>query len=194
MWNRLRVIASEDIGLVGHAAAVVNSLGRSFEEVKIEPDVISKELENKEPDLFTSAEVIDNLAELYRQINNQGKMLFVSHAILYLCRSAKNREVDHFIQHMNGKVREGWKPEVPDYAHDRHTMEGRRMKRGFKHFYDEGPADLENQKGDSQYYDSAKRFDLALDEEQPKSYIRKKVDAGKEETNSNEQKVSDKVP
>ena len=35
LWNRLRVIASEDIGLVGNAAVVINNLSKSAEEVRM---------------------------------------------------------------------------------------------------------------------------------------------------------------
>ena len=42
-------------------------------------------------------------------------------------------------------------------------MEGRKNDRGFKHFYDEGPSELVNEKEDSKYSESARKYDLALD-------------------------------
>jgi replication-associated recombination protein RarA len=168
MWNRLRVIASEDIGLVGNSAVLINSLSKSFEEVKREGEEtgeVAEELNNNHPDFFTSSEVIDSLAELSKAVSKHNKMIFVSHAILHLCRSPKNREVDHFIHHMNGRIRQGWKAQVPDYAYDKHTVEGRKKGRGFKHFYDEGPTELVNEKEDSKYSESARKYDLELDKE-----------------------------
>ncbi len=33
---------------------------------------------------------------------------------------------------------EGFAPEIPDYANDQHTIEGKRMGRGLDHFRNEG--------------------------------------------------------
>ena len=54
-------------------------------------------------------------------------------------------------------------------------MEGRRDDRGFEHFYDgtkddhsDAPTHLENVKGNSEYYESARNYGLKEDEEEAK--------------------------
>ena len=156
LWNRLRVIASEDIGPANSEASIlIHSLAEN--DIAI----------NK-----GKKDVTDNK----QGRGSRPTDIFVSHAILYLCRSLKNREVDDFICHMNGKIKfDNYKAEIPDYAYDKHTMEGRRDGRGFKHFYDgekddhsDAPTHLENVKGDSKYYESARNYGLKEDEEEAK--------------------------
>jgi len=55
------------------------------------------------------------------------EMLPISHAILYLCRSYKNREIDDFIEYLKIKIKNGYKLEVPDWAIDGHTEAGRKI-------------------------------------------------------------------
>ena len=83
MWKRLRVIASEDIGSAWPGAAILT----------------------------------DALANSYESIATKSKsthnLIMVSHVILALCRSPKNRETDHFILYINNRRNAGWKPEYP---------------------------------------------------------------------------------
>jgi len=67
--------------------------------------------------------------------------LFLVHAVLVLVRSKKSRVVDHSLITMYA----GERPEleIPDVALDKHTPKGKRMGRGFEHFFDEG-GKLEN--------------------------------------------------
>lgn len=147
VWNRLRVMASEDVGSANpEACVVIHSLAESDAK-------LNKNKQDKPNGKGNGGRTTD---------------IFVSHAVLYLCRSAKNREVDDFICHMYGKIREGWKATVPDYAYDKHTAEGRKKGRRFKHFYDgdkedhsDSPTRLENVKGESKYFESARKYDLA---------------------------------
>ncbi len=95
----------------------------------------------------------------------------LGNAIMALCRARKSRCGDHFAQLILAKRREGWHPEVPDEARDRHTAAGRRLKRGFRHFVEIG-AQLMNEAEPSEVPDPYKqpmieRW-LALDQQQPK--------------------------
>jgi replication-associated recombination protein RarA len=59
----------------------------------------------------------------------------VGNAIRMMCRAAKSREGDHFAiavglaNLIGGKV-----PAIPDWANDMHTLAGRKLGRGLKHF------------------------------------------------------------
>lgn len=66
--------------------------------------------------------------------------LFLIHAVLLLCRAQKSRLVLHAT---NVAYLDHAKREIPDYAVDMHTPQGRAMGRGMEHFLAEG-AHLEN--------------------------------------------------
>lgn len=80
--------------------------------------------------------------------------MFMVHAVLLLVRAKKSRICDHakmwaFSDHIE------WR-EIPDVALDKHTLRGKRMGRGFEHFFTEGqhlenPADIPDE-----YYDRAR--------------------------------------
>jgi replication-associated recombination protein RarA len=62
-------------------------------------------------------------------------------AVLYLARAPKSREADDFDQavtHLQDD--EGWQAEVPDYARDLHTPQGKERKHRLAHWLDEGSA------------------------------------------------------
>lgn len=65
--------------------------------------------------------------------------MFIGNAIRMMARARKSREAVHFgiaiglANLIGGKV-----PVVPDWAHDRHTLKGRQMGRGWRHFREEG--------------------------------------------------------
>jgi len=131
LWNRLKVIASEDIGIA-----------QSFISILIET--------------------------LYRQYLDFKKKdeskLFLTHAILALCRSPKNRIVDEFLTVIAGERKEGKKVDVEDYALDKHTARGRAMGRGMKHFLEEGAKLVnESQEVKNPYKERAKEFWLEKD-------------------------------
>ncbi len=65
-------------------------------------------------------------------------------AAVVLAQSPKDRYVDELYNDLKAKVAEGFGLEVPDYAHDKHTMRGKDMGRGDEHFWTEG-AKLENE-------------------------------------------------
>jgi replication-associated recombination protein RarA len=71
---------------------------------------------------------------------NPGKSrMAIGNAIRLMCRAPKSREGDHFQAAIGLRsLLEGYVPEVPDWAHDKHTSRGRRMGRGLEHFLAEG--------------------------------------------------------
>lgn len=105
LWKRLRVIASEDIGLASPSAAIaVRAL-------------------------------YENWKDSQKDGVGEGR-LFITHAVLILVRAKKSRIVDHAtIVAFEGGLEER---NVPDYALDRHTQQGRAKGRGYKHFFEIG--------------------------------------------------------
>ena len=129
LWKRLTIIASEDIGTANHnAVVVINSLRSNYFFLR---DNTKKELD------------VD--------------MNILAHAILYLCRSEKSREADQFLWTMEADYRnhlgmlEPIKMEIPDYALDKHTKQGRQMKRGWEHFVNEA-SHVNNERTDQNKY------------------------------------------
>lgn len=109
VWKRLRLIASEDVGLADSNVAVqVRVLYDNWRE-------ISKNSEGKP---------------------NQPR-LFLVHALILLCRAPKSRVCDHAMITFYLGDRDDLYREVPDYAYDRHTRKGKQLGRGVEHFMDE---------------------------------------------------------
>ena len=123
LWNRLRVIASEDVGLANPNATLMI-------------DVLEKQY-------------ID-----FKERENDGYKLFLVHAILLLAKSPKSRMVDNLLITVENDDR---RLEIPDYAKDKHTIIGKKMGRGFKHFFEEG-AKLTNKTIEDIYEDKAKQI------------------------------------
>jgi replication-associated recombination protein RarA len=108
LWNRLRVIASEDVGLANPVAPLVI-------------DVLEKQYYDA------------------KEKENDSWRLFLVHAVLFLARSPKSRMVVDLLITVYGNIKfRNQKLEIPDYALDMHTLRGRKMGRGFKHFIEEG--------------------------------------------------------
>lgn len=112
VWKRLKIIASEDIGLEENStrAVIVRALYENWREQRKKDDT-----------------------------RHAPERLFLVHAILAVCRSYKSRVVDHalivFYEGTRAKRR------IPDFALDRHTQRGRRLHRGWDHFFTEGVGD-----------------------------------------------------
>lgn len=70
-----------------------------------------------------------------REDRHHAERLPFLHAVTLLCRAEKSRVVDHLCVLMYAG-REKDRP-IPDVALDRHTLRGRRMERGWKHFWNE---------------------------------------------------------
>lgn len=59
----------------------------------------------------------------------------IGNAIRMMCHPKKSRVGDHFHAAIGLRgLLEGFVPEVPDWAHDQHTLKGKRMGRGLDHF------------------------------------------------------------
>lgn len=117
VWKRLKIIASEDVGLADNSAApTIQALYQHWLEQRKKKDT-----------------------------RHAPERLFMVHAVLYLAHTVKNRMVDHALIAMYEAPRSA-RP-IPDFALDRHTVAGRKLRRGWKHFWKEGarletPADL----------------------------------------------------
>jgi replication-associated recombination protein RarA len=119
VFKRLKIIASEDIGLADlHAATLTNALYNHWAAQRKKDDT-----------------------------RHAPERLFLVHAVLYLAGCRKSRKVDHALIVMYEGARD--RREIPDFALDRHTARGRARKRAWKHFWQEGArlenrADLED--------------------------------------------------
>jgi replication-associated recombination protein RarA len=113
LWNRLKIIASEDIGIANSFLSIlIEILHKQYLEFKQREE---KEGEEK-----------------------GGFRLFLSHAILALCISPKSRIVDDFLTVVKEERNQGKKLEIPDYALDMHTARGKAKGRGMEDFLTEG--------------------------------------------------------
>jgi hypothetical protein len=64
----------------------------------------------------------------------------IGNAIRLMCRAPKSREGDHFAAAIGLREQlEGFVPVIPDWANDRHTIEGKKLGRGMKHFRASAP-------------------------------------------------------
>lgn len=110
LWRRLLIIASEDIGIADNFAAVL--VGQLYANSRV---VIGS---GKKQELADSEQI--------------------AHAVLYLCRTQKNRYVDDYANYVALRRERGWRPEIPDFALDQHTERGRELGRGEPHFCQHG--------------------------------------------------------
>jgi replication-associated recombination protein RarA len=129
-WKRMKIMASEDVGLAEPMAAItIQSLYQSWKEQRTKKDT-----------------------------KHEPERLFFVHAILVLVRARKSREVDNaLVLFYEGDRRGELNREIPDYALDKHTQRGRQMRRGHSHFWDEG-AKIENASGLDKYEERAREI------------------------------------
>jgi replication-associated recombination protein RarA len=108
LWNRLIVIACEDIGPANPLMPLlIETLKKQYFD--------AREKEDDSYRLFLSNAIISLARSRKSRIVDD--LLNVVYG-----------EIQH----------EGRKPAIPDYAFDIHTREGRNMGRGFEHFFSEG--------------------------------------------------------
>lgn len=119
VWKRLRIMASEDVGLADPMVCV---------QVKA---LYDNWVEQSKNDRTNSTE---------RRPRNAAR-IFLVHAVILLARAQKSRLVDHAVMVVYYGEREPL--EVPDHAFDKHTAHGRRRGRGWAHFF-EVASHLEN--------------------------------------------------
>lgn len=107
LWNRLKIISSEDIGPANSMATIlIHTLAQQYY------DALDKQ--------------------------SDSKRLFLVHSVLYLARSKKSRIVDDLLITAYGNIKyNDEKLEIPDYALDAHTVNGKKMGRGTKFFIEE---------------------------------------------------------
>jgi replication-associated recombination protein RarA len=118
LWRRLRIIASEDVGMADPQVAVqVRALSLNYAEQR---------RHNAKSKTGTRS----------------GERLFIAQAVMILARAPKWRGVDHAVMAVWEGDREPI--EIPDYALDRHTARGRKRGRAWEHFFTEA-ARLENE-------------------------------------------------
>jgi replication-associated recombination protein RarA len=107
LWQRLLVIAVEDIGFgEPQALLLVHAL-------------------------YQTVQTFD------RSVSE--RVLFAVHAVRYLCNCPKDRSSDEMLNWVMRAVASGQaRAQIPDYALDMHTAEGRARGRGARHFWTEG--------------------------------------------------------
>jgi replication-associated recombination protein RarA len=126
-WNRLRIMASEDVGPAEpNLPATVEALYHTYTDLKKKKD----------------------------ETHAPRRLQFV-HAVILLATARKNRAVDHALIHHFGN-HASLKRDVPDNALDKHTARGKRMGRGAEHFFAEGIR-LENESGQDPYREPARQ-------------------------------------
>jgi replication-associated recombination protein RarA len=84
---------------------------------------------------------VNNLYQMH-QVFARGegdRMLFAIHAVRILCASPKDRSTDEMVNWMIHAVEEeGLRPQIPDYAIDKHTARGQVLGRDDRHFWEVG--------------------------------------------------------
>lgn len=108
VFKRLRIIASEDIGIADlHAPILIRALYDNWKNQRKKDDT-----------------------------KHAPERLFLVHAVVALCRAQKSRTVDHalVVNYEGPRPRR----EVPDFALDKHTGRGRSRRRAWKHWWEHG--------------------------------------------------------
>jgi replication-associated recombination protein RarA len=108
VWKRLRIIASEDVGLADtNAVIALRVLNENWLEAK------------------------------KQKTGDSGAPLFLAHAVCLLARAEKSGVIVHAVMAIWLGDRQAMGMEIPDHALDMHTARGRQMGRGKKHFLEE---------------------------------------------------------
>ena len=74
----------------------------------------------------------------FKKRNSNSRNLILTNAVTALCRAKKTRLGDHLNIASFRRDPEQPRRPVPDVGRDKHTAAGKRMGRGFDHFFDEG--------------------------------------------------------
>ncbi|MCW3999880.1 MAG: hypothetical protein NWE93_06550 [Candidatus Bathyarchaeota archaeon] len=108
LWNRLKIIAAEDIGPADPTMSLlIDLLQRQY--------------------LTEKAKLAEGAYQL-----------FLVDAVVCLCRSKKSRVTDDLLSVVNHERNENKFLPIPDFALDMHTRQGKILGRGIDHFYSEG--------------------------------------------------------
>lgn len=109
VWKRLRIISSEDVGLAEpHISSEIMALY----------DLHREQAKKKDDKHFP-------------------ERLFIVHAVIMLCRAKKSRHIDWQTCYVFGCHSSRFRS-IPDFAYDKHTRKGKKLGRGFAHFFEEG--------------------------------------------------------
>ena len=128
LWNRLKVIASEDIGPANPVMPVLI-------------DVLQKNY------LTEKSKLAEGNANLY-----------LANAVVCLCFSQKSRITDDLLNIVTAeREKEGKYPAIPEFALDMHTARGKAMGKGIDDFFGEGNK-LENEAFINRYTEYAKEM------------------------------------
>ena len=85
--------------------------------------------------------VINSMVQMLARFDRSvaERKLFAVHATRFLCGCQKDRSSDEMVNYfMYATAHEGLRPEIPDYAIDMHTKDGKAAGRGRRHFWEEG--------------------------------------------------------
>jgi len=108
LWNRLKIIASEDIGPANFIMPILI-------------DCLQKQYQTEKSKLSESAH-----------------RLYLTNAIVCLCRSPKSRITDDLQTIIYTERENNHFLSIPDFAIDKHTAKGKAMGKGIEDFYMEG--------------------------------------------------------
>jgi replication-associated recombination protein RarA len=108
LWNRLKVIAAEDIGPANP-------------QMPILIDVLQKNY------LAEKSKLGENNADLY-----------LADAVVCLCFSQKSRVTDDLLNVVTAEREHGKYPPIPEFALDMHTARGKALGKGIEDFFSEG--------------------------------------------------------
>jgi replication-associated recombination protein RarA len=128
LWNRLKIISSEDIGCANPLATLlVESLFKAYQTAK-------------------------------GKLGDDTYRLFMVNAVVCLCHSPKSRITDDLLSVVyTEREIEGKRLEIPDFALDMHTKKGAAMGRGIDYFFTESNK-LENEAFQNPYTEKAKEL------------------------------------
>lgn len=125
LWKRLQVVAVEDVENP-EACSVVSSMRNAF--------------------MWNNDES--------KKASEYKNRIFITKAVLYLCREVKSREADHAQAYVDQIAEEKLLP-IPDYSFDVHTKKGRKMGATKDGFFI-GEQEALNTKGKDLYFKKLK--------------------------------------
>ncbi len=90
-----------------------------------------------EPMAAVTVGVLDQMRQTFKQAGDRG--LLAIHAVRYLCQCKKDRSSDEMYNWIMKEYAAGnLKPEIPEYAIDKHTLMGQQLGRDEDYFYSTG--------------------------------------------------------
>ena len=131
--NRLEIISHEDI------------------DTQLDPTIV--------PFVHTACEQAKSWYNTADKMKLGKTRMAVGNAIRLMCRAHKSREGDHFHAAIGlASLLEGYIPEIPDWANDKHTIKGKAMGRGLEYFRQESTKLIPKPPTPDKYEDEAYRL------------------------------------